>query len=319
MDASYIRQFENFNIIKRLSSPENTLIIEELLYKEYERLKRLKELKKDGKLNFGPQVPPEELMDLVLDVCAEVDRFLGIQERRLPHFGYYRLTEWGSTTTPILIYYVLSAALFASGSALFVAVNLPLYLLRPTDPYSSLLLKLAAPSLVLAGAVVFIRTAMAHYILKKMSMYDPHSRRVILERYPRAILIPVVGHEYTHSLQDDIIFGGYNYSDNYSILTEGHAIGVERHVARCYSEREGNEAFLYHISKKTVRDLKRVYEWMRGDLGRKARETRDAKDLRRLTEGLTPHSIGNTFFSICEAQRGEEIYKQIIHGTFQFT
>ena len=100
---------------------------------------------------------------------------------------------------------------------------------------------------------------------------------------------------------------------------EGHARGVQRHIAHLYSEQEDNGAFLYTMTDYTVAELKSPYRWMCKQLGKQP----DESLLRTPTQTIFPfggtiHALGDASFYIAEALHGKDVYKQALAGSFQF-
>ncbi len=296
-------EIEDPNMERRLLRPENISILEDLLDKEAQRLERLQKLKENDKLNLGDKVSPDELTELVPQICTEVDRFLEI-DGNVPKFGYYNLFR-----SPLILgLYTLSALEVAGAATLMVADQNP-----EINP-----LFFAG-----MGAMQFGLAALLHAI-NKDSSYTPSSKTIILERSPRTVLIPIAGHEYTHYVQhrEGIKDGGYN------IFQEGHARGVQKQVSEEYMEREDNEAFLYDVLNSTVGEFKSAYVWMCKNLGQQPKEsllkTKTSRDSdesahRLVWRSPTQHAIGNALFSIYEALQGRQIYKHMIHGNFKFS
>lgn len=302
-------QIENPNMKRRLLNVDNIPILEALLDREAQRLERLQKCKENDKLNLGNNVSPDELTELFPQICTEVDRFLEV-DGDVPKFGYYNLLRLELGSTSILSLYTLASLQVAGAATLMVADQNP-----EIDP------------LVFAGmgAILFVQAALLHSS-NKDSSYTPVSKTIILERSPRTVLIPTASHEYTHYLQHRE--GLIKQRFKYSIFSEGHARGVQKHVSEEYMEREDNEAFLYDVLDSTVGEFKSAYVWMCKKLGQQPKEsllktktTRDADESvnRLVWRCPTPHAIGNALFSIYEARQGRQVYNHMIHGNFQFS
>lgn len=311
MGADYLSQIENSQLKKRFLTVDNISLLEYLLDCESQRLKGLQKQKEIGKLNFGDKVSSDELKDLFPHICTEVDAFLGIQDVVVPRVGYPNIFKLGLVTTPALGGFILSISQLATTllSPLFTEQN---YVIN----------KQFADEIALNTIICIM--AVALYQISHVAQYDSLSNKITLERVPRAELIPTVGHEYTHSVQRR---KGVLSSNNYLIFGEGHARGVEKHLAEDYREKEDNEAFLYPSSDRTVGEFKSAYIWMCRKLEQQPRKSllkiktsRDrGESLERLIRGEpTSHAIGNALFSIYEALHGRGIYQQLIFSKFQF-
>jgi len=304
MDADYRSEIENPQMKRRLLAEDNVPAIEDLLDKESQRLGRLQKLKEEGRLDFGDTVSPDELRELFPQICKEVDSFLGIQDGEVPNCRYYNLFRPGLMTTPILGVYIVSALQEACALASLATGHL--------DYCQTFQI----------GAMLNAQAALSAHLLAKQSCYAA-SKSITLERVARTDLIPTAGHEYTHHIQ---FKKGLRYS-KHTIFSEGQARGVQKQLADDYHEREDNEAFLYRSSDRTVGELKSAYLWMCRKLGQQPRKsllkTKSSRDRDESVDRLirrepSPHALGNALFSIYEALNGRGMYKQMIHGEFQF-
>jgi hypothetical protein len=122
-------------------------------------------------------------------------------------------------------------------------------------------------------------------------------RTVIVERLPRAVLIPTLAHEYTHHIQYESMHRVFNNPAN----REGHARTVERHIAQKYARRERNPAFLYQVTREDVAELKSVYLWLCDNPNPALMRFRSALDViennaRKERKMPSDHALGNTFY-----------------------
>lgn len=78
MYKAYAAQFEDTRLEALLLREQNIPIIEELLNLEFQRLKMLRELKREGKIFLGKTVQEKDLDSLVFPVYAKVDEFLDV-------------------------------------------------------------------------------------------------------------------------------------------------------------------------------------------------------------------------------------------------
>ena len=307
MNANYKLQIENACMERRLLNIDNIGAIEELLDRESQRLERLQKLKKDNKLNRGDKVSPGELKGLFPQICTEVDDFLGVQDGEVPKFGYYNLLRPGLMTTPVLAMYAISAVQVVSAVTCLITEQ---------NPDLSNFMNAGI------GAMQFACAALFHSVMKNPG-YNRLLKRVTLQNVARTDLIPSAGHEYAHHVQRR---EGLK-DDMYSIFKEGHARGVEKHIAQDYQQREDNNAFLYDVLNSTVGEFKSAYIWICQKFGHQPKasllKTKTSTDIdervnRLLDKTPTPHAIGNALFSIYEAREGRGIYNDMIHGNFQF-
>ncbi len=302
--GSLYSQISNTNLERLLLREENIVVLEDLLNTEAQRLERLQKCKENDKLNLGERVSPDELTELFPRICTEVDDFLGIQECDMPTCGYFNLLKDGKS---ILALYTLSS-LEVAGAVTSLVIN------QNLAPIHSIYVGMGVMQFVMATFL---------YSMNKSASYTLSSNTITLERTPRTVLIPTAAHEYTHHLQ-----GREGIKEwKYIIFMEGHARGVQKHVSEDYMRREDNEAFLYNVLDYTVGEFKSVYSWMCKKFGQQQKnsllKTKTSRDLdeslcRLIFKKPTFHAIGNALFSIYQAQQGNHIYRDMIHGRFQF-
>ncbi len=303
-NENYLSQISNTNLKRLLLREENIVVLEDLLDTEAQRLERLQKRHENDKLNLGERVSPDELTEVFPRICTEVDDFLGIQESDMPTFGYFNLLKDGKS---ILALYILSPLQVACAVTSMITEQNPEY-----NP-----LFFAG-----MGAMQFVMAVNLHSDNNRSS-YLSTSTTITLERTPRTVLIPSAAHEYTHHLQHR---KGLK-EGKYSIFKEGHARGIERYISKLYREREDNEAFLYDFLNETTSEMKNAYLWMCRNLRKPVKEcllrTKTSRDFdegawRFVFRQPTHHAIGNTLFSIYQAQQGNHIYRDMIHGRFRF-
>ena len=145
------------------------------------------------------------------------------------------------------------------------------------------------------------------------------------EKMPKAI--PIMGHEYTHYLQHQAFLGRAYLTKDYSTLKEGHARGVERYIANIYHKREDNQTFLEEMASWDYIELKQTYKWLCQELDISPNTNLVGITLPenniQAEQGLEQkkpisHALGNTLFYLHEAKSGNQIYKDIIKGAFEF-
>jgi len=305
MDEKYLSQIENEYMKERILRKENISAIEYILNRDSQQFERLKQVKVKNKLDFGKKIKNKELSAFSLEICSEVDYFLGISSEEIPKIEYFKLFRLNFFNFILLSSY--------GESSLMIANSL-----------TSLLINKNLQGLILLaiGSGSFIATNLLHNS-KKQSRYYPESEKINLKKIKRNVLIPTLGHEYVHHIQNINGLRG----ENYSIFEEGHSRGVEKHLAKVYKEKEDNEAFIFNSLDKLVGESKSVYIWMCEKFNKsvnknllKSKSSRDycEKVFRRFKKIPTPHAIGNSLFSIYEENSGEEIYKNMIHGNFNF-
>ncbi len=311
LSDEYKRTIENDRLKQLLLRRENLPVLEEVLARESAELERLQRLKKRGKLDFGKLVKEEEVPELLAEIYPEVDYFLGFTGGNLPSHQFYsrqaiaRLTETGQAEKLVTRGGIVSTFV---GSAEIVR-NVVLEM-SPDPLWTSIGIALLG-----AGAYALNRGRK----MRTMSFHEGWGYTfslIELVEAPRSSFIPTTAHEYAHHLQQIKQL----HSRRYLTFLEGHARGVERTIAEHYREKEDNEAFLWDISNETVEELKLAYQWICAGLGEKPK--RSLGKTRTQYSGFftkqSHHTLGNTLFRLYEALHGKDIYRQAIHGEFQF-
>ena len=136
--------------------------------------------------------------------------------------------------------------------------------------------------------------------------YDNDEKLITVAPLRRTSLIPGIAHEYAHYIHYRKGLGDLCYD----LFAEGHARGVERHIAEEYKEKEDNEAFLYDILEETACELKYAYIWVCKELDKKPK-----KSLLKVGDKgkIFEHDLGNAFFSIYETLYGKDVYKETLN------
>lgn len=298
-------RIENRNLESIVGQEDNLPLVEQVLDAEAARLQRLQALQRQKRLDFGRTVSQDELDDLFPKIKRDVDDFLGMTTIGMPRYRHYNLFKDGRVFP-----------LWCGVTLLSVCGSLFRLMLNSS---------IGNVSLNLSVGIAAVGTWVQLYRIDNTSFYARSSETVILERgLPRTTLIPLAAHEYAHHIQHARGLDG----NEYFILKEGHARGVERHVAEEYREREDNEAFLYHILDETVGEFKSAYLWMCRKVHHQPKRSllkiKTSRDYHERIERLmkrkpTPHALGNVLFSIREARYGRLDYGDMLRRDFQFS
>ena len=279
-------------------------VLEEILSKECKKLLNLNAIlypyvygvgeKERRKLDFGPRLDVTELRNVFPDVKKEVDDFLGVSNVGNPLIN-------GGCWSRSKLYNGLRTTVI--GVTLLPAIPLDVLALMP-DPTDPITVPLAAlltlPATLLAGSYIYFgkkpRIRISHFDSK------------------RCKAIPVLAHEYAHHIQRRKIscLRNPDYSlplrdTAHGIFEEGHARGVEREIAKQYSERENNKAFEYDTQGTIVGELSSTYKCLSKKLG--------ITPCKSLTKGSTflgvdSHSMGTTFFHLLKELKGKSVYRE---------
>jgi hypothetical protein len=303
MKNAYGSQIQNYSMIRKLLVKENVPAIEDIIEKESGKLARLQSA---SHVDLGDIVSDDELKELLPKVFGEVNRFLGVEHGELPEFGYHSIKNLGPVAKGLFLVYGTSGLLMARALVSLL-----------TDQDTSHVGEFAA------GALSFAFAGSVHSTIR--NAYNPNIGRINVEKKPKTEMIPMAAHEYAHTVQHKNGFLPANRK--HVIFLEGHARGVERHIAEYYNEQEDNEAYLIAATDRTLGELKSSYVWMCSETGKRPSRallrTKSKSDMdermARLLSGPTPHAIGNALMSIYEAKMGKGIYADMLRGDFQFS
>ncbi|MBI5066258.1 hypothetical protein HZA97_08540 [Candidatus Woesearchaeota archaeon] len=278
-------EFKRAQLKERLLDKNNLPVLEELLNREMQQKRFLRGLKENNALDFdfGPKYSKQELPAILAQVKADVDEFLGTSNVNMPRSGYFTFLSVEGT---IPMYYAYRG--FEK-----ILQHLP-------DPNASF------P----ADGFIYLGLAYILYFVVSRSSYNPILRTVTLEKEKRAEIVPTFAHEYAHHVQKKRGFPSITCDH---AMTEGHARGVERFIARTFNKKEDDPAFLYGTTKRHVDDLGRMYKWLCKKHGIEPKI-----NISFLSERITDYSIGTTALYIQEALQGNKIFREIIEGKFQF-
>ncbi len=317
--TGYLKQINDTALLGALQQQEHILPLEDLLDKEAQRLRRLQALKEDGKLDFGRKLEEDELQELFPQVCQDVNAFLGV-DCSMPRYGYFSEWKLRPDSLATLGLYILGGTSLLAGIKLLSSVQE-----QGLDD-----MRLYWGYWCASVATLTTLFAMRLSWEFRKNQYDHRFKMVTVKKGPRTSLIPSAGHEYAHHVQDSTFGADGDWNKrtifNRTIFNEGHARGVERHIAEMYREREDNEAFLYDISDTIVGELKSAYRWVCKQLKVPMQQnllqvpsSRDNYELNHFSRKPSDHAFGNTFFLLQEAQYGKAVYADALKGRLQIT
>src|SRR3989338_9256274 len=215
MESGHFDNLKNNNIISLVLDKSNVGKLEHLLAAGSESLTRLK----SGfyPIYKGKRIKNKELSDVFNDVKVCVDSFLdthGIEPCRCLYNNLYNL--------PRNIAYSLMNPSFA-GKACIGAY------------FGSLILTqfIKIPGINLATLLPFLGIPFMFHFFDSLLAIDLGSiyykKSILLKNGPPFMLIPAIAHEYVHHIQSNMLDLP---PQSYCILKEGHARGVERHIAQ---------------------------------------------------------------------------------------
>ncbi|MBI2572744.1 hypothetical protein HYV86_02700 [Candidatus Woesearchaeota archaeon] len=277
-------------IIQHLLKPETVSLLETILEEDVAELGRIQKRHDEGKLPLGMPLSLEEYRAHFPQIKARVDDFLGVEGITTPQIR-------GHSANTKYLYFGIGLATMAGGAALGVCVD---------------------HRLILSGFLGAIPLRTAYVELQADDCegeYRPNKMQMVELERSREQLLPIVGHEYVHHVQWQKGLLSFNpfqlRATQKAILTEGHACGVQRHLARQYAQEEDNEVFIYHNLTLDITKLKRLYTWLC-----KERQVTVRPEFQQ--DGFKPHlevhAVGLGYFLTREMSEGSRIYADWIAG-----
>ena len=320
LPLSYRQQLTNSHFKKILLTPTALRYLESLLEEEVRKLEHLRKLASAGRFNFGVPMVFADACLVFPQIKKEVDAFLELSGVSAPAVVPYRVWDV-RTSYPIL-------GLTASGIGLFGASGWLWY--RHGGTWAVFVLALAGMAL---GYKTFDAGLSFHNHLAGNFFYSPLTRALSVPdgagyEIKTVQMSGILAHEYAHYIQNLSGLTGM-FSGDLKFFKEGFACGIQRYIASLYREKENNEAFVYHVSEILVSQMQEMSRWIRRALGmpgRKRDEQHKAKSQKRralygvksLLGSMSDYAIGSVVFFLLESKYGLGVYKDILHGKFNW-
>lgn len=281
---------DNYNIEKLLNDPVVEVLLHQIIPAAREERDRLVQLSLEDRLDFGPKVKEQDLPALLEEVKNEVDSFIGISGPEICEVKFRRLRELVKPARECSSDYWLNRLGETFIWAFIGAISMG------AAPSEELLL----PTIGLIGSCGLAATIsveeLVHWIKLTPACYRYKEQAILSKFRSRTQLIPALAHEYTHH----ILFHAELTNDAYSMLNEGLAQGIERHIARVYAKKEHNDAFLYHSSGYVYHFIETL-RWIKAS----------RQELQKLPDY---HALGDVFFTLLERADGPSIYKECMEA-----
>jgi len=287
-----LAQISDENLKRALLRRENVEPLEELLAAENERLNHLCQLERKGKIDLGGPVTRKEMQRIFREeIKGRVDECLDTDYMSSPKVEYFSLarTKLGRK----ILYKYLACA----GLTLSAAMITPI-----TIPFSAL-----------SFFVVFEKhkEKEAENFGCPAAYYKDTEEAIFQRGIKNKIFQPVAAHEYSHHVQSKALFrtGGYR------IFKEGHAMGVEKHIANLLELSNKDPSFAKPIVPDFVIALATVYDWMSKELD--FSPDKSLSDLLKYSLSYPNYTcLGTSIFSLAEARHGKGIYRDVLRGDF---
>ncbi len=301
----YDEKLKDKKIPYLLLKDENFEIIEYLLDKKIQQKIKLNQTI----LDVGKIPSQEEIEEMFEDLKQFSEKFLDIKVEDPQYYGYFKLFNKKKPFNAPLIYYALGTSVLAAayyGHPLFSLGSL-LFYKKGYDSQKYL--------------------SQTRYWGK----YHVILETIILEKNPEARLAGHFAHEYDHHIQHVT----HGLRDDFRMIQEGHARGLQRAYSYYLREKKDNDAFVYDINDFDLGELQHVYGWYckkKEEEGRRrfrpnlklcepktSREKYElAHRLNHLDAQPSKYAMGNTFFLIAKEKFGDEVYKKLIHNDISF-
>ncbi len=334
MNEEFLEQIKNKNLQKYVMNNQNIQLLEEILNEEIKEFRPIQKLKEEGKLEFGTKLKKKEMPIILEEIKAEVDSFLGLENIETPRVGYFNLFRLDKINKTLLNIYSLGA--FQFGLAAYSII---------TDGQMDLF---SGAGIIIGAAFTGVAYKL-HKKVKEGNSYNTLTKQIVLPRKKRATRVEniiTIGHEYTHHALGCI--GIKQEEKEYTLFSEGMGRGVEKHLARIYSEKEGNQAYAFDVLERSIHELKNAYIGLSTLCGNEPKETitsintqydskkvqeffeqikkekRVNKNMFEMMKGtialatMNSHDSGSTLFSLLEAKHGTEVYKAAANGQIMF-
>ncbi len=306
----YVNTITDEKLENKLFQLENISTLEELLAAARREYQTLQKIQSKRRCNSDRRIKSQAELESVFDEVKEfVDDYLGFHFKDKPKCSFSRLRDFPdvSLRRTTNIFYVLGIGeMLISGTDLMSG--------EPMSFFS------IAPAVVLGLAIN------NHYAIRNTNAYILESDRILLHREKYETLVPKLAHEYTHALQGRLHVLSSRRKECRNFM-EGHARGVQRYVARSYWEQKDNPAFMDFTIREDTRELHLAYRLLCDRFSQQPhkilvkglpKETIGQKFYRRKNGTVDPHVIGNSLMLIHEAQDGNDIYRQMLQGEYNF-
>ena len=287
------------DFIKKLfdNTPVSLESTEILIESERDKLNNLQKLKEKGELNLEEKIKYTELPTILEDVKEKVDYFLDVENVETPKIrGYNNVART-----------VISLSSFP------LAMASTLYIVNSTEIENIIISCIFGASVGISAGIISKKIEGKFQI--QTTSYTKNKLIKITSKQKYKV-IPGIAHEYAHHVQ---VQKGKFF--NYSILSEGHARGVERYISELFAKETGDHTYLLDITDRTYGELKSYYidqcQFRKVEPKQdliKLKSTRDKEEFfnRKKKGKPTIHSLGNCVFLLYEVLHGRDIYREAL-------
>ncbi|PIN68936.1 hypothetical protein COV93_07385 [Candidatus Woesearchaeota archaeon CG11_big_fil_rev_8_21_14_0_20_43_8] len=157
-----------------------------------------------------------------------------------------------------------------------------------------------------------------HQELSSVAWYS--SNMITIKPTALEHLVPIIAHEYTHHIQYEIF--GDIHGESWKAFKEGHARALVRHFSNAIARDECSEEYCYKMQNRTVNTLLEAYRHLCSTNGHTASRALlsipTEKQIIPLLGRTIDKAIGLGLFLIIEQDKGQEMYRDMLQGTFEF-
>lgn len=164
---------------------------------------------------------------------------------------------------------------------------------------------ISEPKVVLSP---FLKIEEGEYDIEKQTIHVGTPSWV--EDWPSAKAAEVItfAHEYSHHITHCTLHPVPPH--HFRLMDEGISLGLERVAADVFSERYHARGFQHFALKPIIESLEFANNWLKST-------RRNLPEHNLLTRGEC-YDLGSTTLALLEAERGTDIYRQILHGEFRW-
>lgn len=280
---SYISKAENLEILEHVLRNTNALYIS------------LCKQQAEGGFSYGEEITKEGLAQLFPEVAGATNSFLGVEEASPVEVFLYN---------PNIVKRLLIGN---AGLVLFTALTAqkPEQVVLTAGIGTFVLALSRIPAINHRLKLFFKENTRTEYGDSKISIADRWTSEVVGS----------LAHEYTHHLQNS--YGVLKYRN---ALSEGHAFGVEHNIARIYTERYQNPAYMLHTLNSLAPHLKHGYVDCSRLAGKSPPflEQISIPDPGKLFAHEHHYCLGVAAMSVAEAKNGTSVYRDVLTRNFNF-
>ena len=318
LPLSYRSQLIDSHFKKILFTSAALRYLETLLEKESLKLERMRKTVYAGRSEFGMSMVFSDAYMAFPEIKKEVDAFLGLSGVRGPALVPYRFLNVRASYAML--------GLTASGIGV-IGVSGGLWYYHGGS-WPVLVLTLAG---IMLGYKILDAGMSYHHHLMRNFFYTPLTRAISIpttavSEVKTSQMSGILAHEYAHYIEDLAGLAGM-FSGDMKSFKEGFACGIQRYIASLYSQKENNEAFLYHNAEVLVNQMQEMSRQIRRALGMPGRKRDEHRKtgshkkralygVRSFVGLMNDYAIGSVVFFLLESKYGPSVYKDIIHGRF---